>query len=188
MLNMSLKKKHMKRRTLGRTTRMKGEYLTTFLFLETGIFVSDHKQGSWKFICSYPKGLIVAFKLKKVTDDSAVNESETKLETSDSTEKPSCQGPEEGTPETSGTKEEKCSADMTEEKEVGASEATESGEKCPGESLAESEKCHNNESLSGNGKNISGNAKSPISREDLKEAFKKYGTVRVMAFVTTFHT
>jgi lupus La protein len=130
----------------------------------------------------YPKGLIVAFKLNKITDDSATNESETKLETSDSTEKSSGQGPEDGTPETSETKEDKCSADMTEEKEVGASEATESGEKCLGESLAESEKRHNNESLSGNGKNISGNAKSPISREDLKEAFKKYGTVRYVDF------
>ncbi|GJM85497.1 hypothetical protein PR202_ga01950 [Eleusine coracana subsp. coracana] len=106
----------------------------------------------------YPKGLIVAFKLKKITDG---------------------QGLEEGIPE-SETKNEKCSADMTEEKEVDTSEATESG--CPGESLAESEKRDDNESLSGNGKNISGNAKNPISREDLKETFKKYGTVRYVDF------
>ncbi|KAK3158424.1 hypothetical protein QOZ80_2AG0137070 [Eleusine coracana subsp. coracana] len=135
----------------------------------------------------YPKGLIVAFKLKKITDGSAeqqtdvdkANEPETKLETSDSLKKPSGQGLEEGIPE-SETKNEKCSADMTEEKEVDTSEATESG--CPGESLAESEKRDDNESLSGNGKNISGNAKNPISREDLKETFKKYGTVRYVDF------
>lgn len=111
----------------------------------------------------------MAFKLKKITDGQQndvdkANESETKLEASDSTEKPEI--PESET-------KEKCSADMTEEKEVDTTEATESGEKCPGESLVESEKRDDN-------------AKSPISREDLKETFKKYGTIRVMMIATTF--
>ncbi|TVU29312.1 hypothetical protein EJB05_20875 [Eragrostis curvula] len=137
----------------------------------------------------YPKGLIVAFKLKKVTVDSAVQQNEsdkvsvsdTKLENSDSTDRPSGQGPQ-GIPESSETKEEKGSDDITVEKEVNTSEATESGEKGTGASLVEGEKREDNESLSGNGKSISGNAKNPISREDLKEAFNKYGTVRYVDF------
>ncbi|TVU29288.1 hypothetical protein EJB05_20848 [Eragrostis curvula] len=131
----------------------------------------------------YPKGLIVAFKLKKITVDSAVqqNDSDTKLENSDSTEGPSGQGPQ-GLPESSETKEEKDADGITVEKEVNTSEATKSGEKGTGASLVESEKCEDNESLSGNGKCISGNAKNPISREDLKEAFNKYGTVRYVDF------
>ncbi|XP_062222807.1 la protein 1-like [Phragmites australis] len=138
----------------------------------------------------YPKGLIVAFKLKKTTVNSVVqqnnidkvNDSATELETSNSMEKPSGQGSEERVPESSDTKEEKSSDDMTEEKEVNTSEVTESAEKCIGDAFIQSEKRGDSESLIMDGRSISGNAKNRISREDLKEAFKKFGTVRFVDF------
>ncbi|KAL6899612.1 hypothetical protein ACP4OV_006270 [Aristida adscensionis] len=125
----------------------------------------------------YPKGLIVAFKLKKTMASSEaqqnnidkVNDSDTKLESSNSEEKPSGEGSEEKLPESSDKNEEKPSDDMSKEKELNAKEATESGEKCSDDASVESEK-------------HSSNAKNPISREDLKEAFKKFGTVRYVDF------
>ncbi|OEL19638.1 La protein 1 [Dichanthelium oligosanthes] len=138
----------------------------------------------------YPKGLIVAFKLKKTTADSAVqqnnvdkaDDSATKLETSNSTENPSGEASEERIAETTDSKEDKSSDNMTKEKEVNIMEATESEEKCTGDALVESEKRGDSESLSRDGKSVSGNAKNPISREDLKEALKKFGTVRYVDF------
>ncbi|CAN6245078.1 unnamed protein product [Urochloa humidicola] len=128
----------------------------------------------------YPKGLIVAFKLKKIATDSAVqqndvekvNDSASKLETSNSTENPSGEASVEKIPDNTDSKEEKFPDNMTNEKEV--REATES-EKGTGDALVESEKCGDNEPL---GKD----AKNPISREDLKEALKKFGTVRYVDF------
>ncbi|XP_062219599.1 la protein 1-like [Phragmites australis] len=138
----------------------------------------------------YPKGLIVAFKLKKITVDSAaqqnnidkVNDSATKLETSNSMEKPSGEGSEERILENSDTKEEKSSNDMTKDKGVNTKEGTESEENCTGDALVESEKRGDSESLSRDGRRVSGNMKNPISREDLKEAFKEFGTVRFVDF------
>jgi len=147
-----------------------------------------------KFGCSYPKGLIVAFKLKKTMVDSVVqqdnidegNDSATKLEISSSMEKLSGQRPE-STVESDGTKQGKSSDDMTKEKELNTAEAAES-EKCIGDAPVESDKHGDSESLSRDGKNISGdvNVKNQISREDLKEAFKKFGTVRVMIIHASF--
>ncbi|CAN6232412.1 unnamed protein product [Urochloa humidicola] len=129
----------------------------------------------------YPKGLIVAFKLKKIAADSAVqqndgdkvNDSASKLETSNSTENPSGEAFVEKIPDNTDSKEEKSPDNMTNEKEV--REATESEEKGTGDALVESEKCGDNESL---GKD----AKNPISREDLKEALKKFGNVKYVDF------
>jgi lupus La protein len=136
----------------------------------------------------------VAFKLKKTTVDSVVqqdniderNDSATKLEDSSSMEKLSGQVPE-STLESDGTKQGKSSDEITKEKELNTAEATES-EKCIGDAPVESEKHGDSESLSRDGKSISGNvnAKNQISREDLKEAFKKFGTVRVMIIHATF--
>lgn len=136
----------------------------------------------------------MAFKLKKTTVDSMLqqdnidegNDSATKLEVSSSMEKLSGQGPE-STLESDGTKQGKSSDDMTKEKELSTGEATEC-EKCIGDAPVESDKHGDSESLSRDGKNISGNVnvKNQISREDLKEAFKKFGTVRVMIIHATF--
>ncbi|CAL4886769.1 unnamed protein product [Urochloa decumbens] len=128
----------------------------------------------------YPKGLIVAFKLKKIPADSAVqqnnmdkvNDSATKLETTNSMENPSGEASEERIPDNTDSKEEKSPDNMTSEKEV--REATES-EKCTGDALVESEKHGDSESLSRD-------AKNPISREDLKEALKKFGSLRYVDF------
>ncbi|WVZ74653.1 hypothetical protein U9M48_022813 [Paspalum notatum var. saurae] len=137
----------------------------------------------------YQTGLIVAFKLKKVLIDSAVqqnnvdevNDSATKLELSNSTDNPSGEMSEEKIPESSDTKEKKSSDDMTKENEVKIREATES-EKCTGDALTEMEKCVDSESLSRDGSCVSGNVKNSVSREDLREAFNKFGTVRYVDF------
>ncbi|RLM78802.1 la protein 1-like [Panicum miliaceum] len=128
----------------------------------------------------YPKGLIVAFKLEKTMAGSVVqqnsvdkvDDSATKLETSSSTVNPSGEASEEKIAESSDSKEEKSSENMTKEKEVNISEAMES-EKCIGDALVESEK---------HGDSESGNLKNPISREDLKAALNKFGTVRYVDF------
>jgi len=121
----------------------------------------------------------VSFKLEKTTADSVVQQNSvdkvddsaaTKLETSNSTVNPSGEASEERIAESSDSKEEKSSENMTKEKEVNISEATES-EKCIGDALVESEK---------RGDSESGNLKNSISREDLKETLKKFGTVRVI--------
>jgi len=128
----------------------------------------------------YPKGLIVAFKLEKTKVDPVVqqnsvdkvDDSATKLETSNSTVNPSGEASEERIAESSDSKEEKSSENMTKEKEVNISEATES-EKWIGDALVESEK---------RGDSESGNLKNGISRENLKAALKKFGTVRYVDF------
>ncbi|KAG2652246.1 la protein 1-like [Panicum virgatum] len=126
----------------------------------------------------YPKGLIVAFKLEKTMADfvqknsvDKVDDSATKLETSNSMVNPSGEA-SEGIAESSDSKEEKSSENVTKEKEVNISETTES-EKCIGDALVESEK---------RGDSESGNLKNSISREDLKETLKKFGTVRYVDF------
>ncbi|KAJ1279922.1 hypothetical protein BS78_04G192300 [Paspalum vaginatum] len=137
----------------------------------------------------YPTGLIVAFKLKKVPIDSAVqqnnvdevNDSATKLELSNSTDNPSGEMSEERIPESSDTNEKKSSDDMTKEKEVKIREATES-EKCTGDALTEIEKCGDSESLGRDGSSVSGSVKNSVSREDLREAFNKFGTIRYVDF------
>ena len=118
----------------------------------------------------------MAFKLEKTMADfvqknsvDKVDDSATKLETSNSTVNPSGEA-SEGIAESSDSKEEKSSENVTKEKEVNISETTES-EKCIGDALVESEK---------RGDSESGNLKNGISREDLKEALKKFGTVRVI--------
>ena len=124
----------------------------------------------------------MAFKLEKTKVDPVVqqnsvdkvDDSATKLETSNSTVNPSGEA-SEGIAESSDSKEEKSSENMTKE-EVNISEATES-EKCIGDALVESEK---------RGDSESGNLKNGISREDLKEALKKFGTVRVIIIHPTF--
>ena len=127
----------------------------------------------------------MSFKLEKTTADSVVQQNSvdkvdgsaaTKLETSNSTVNPSGEASEERIAESSDSKEEKSSENMTKEKEVNISEATES-EKCIGDALVESEKCGDSES---------GNLKNSISREDLKETLKKFGTVRVIIIQPTF--
>jgi lupus La protein len=105
-----------------------------------------------------------------------VDDSATKLETSSSTVNPSGEASEEKIAESSDSNEEKSSEIMTKEKEVNISEATES-EKCIGDALVESEK---------HGDSESGNLKNPISREDLKAALNKFGTVRVIIIHPTF--
>ena len=131
----------------------------------------------------------MAFKLEKATADTVVqqdnidkeNDSATKLDVSSSMEKPSGQGPEESILESDVIKQGMSSDDMTKEKDLNTGEATES-EKCISDVPIESDKHGDSEPLSREGKIISGNVnvKNQISREDLKEAFKKFGTVRVM--------
>ncbi|AQK72513.1 la protein 1 [Zea mays] len=139
----------------------------------------------------YQKGLIVAFKLEKATADTVVqqdnidkeNDSATKLDVSSSMEKPSGQGPEESILESDVIKQGMSSDDMTKEKDLNTGEATES-EKCISDVPIESDKHGDSEPLSREGKIISGNVnvKNQISREDLKEAFKKFGAVRYVDF------
>lgn len=172
---------------------MKGEYLYLTAYLVNYYYYSFCLLWSLKFGCSYPKGLIVAFKLKKTTIDSVVqqdntdegNDSAMKLEVSSSVEKLSGQGAESTLESDDGTKQEKSSDDMTKEKELNTGDATES-EKCIGDAPVESDKHGDGEPLSRDGKSISGNVnvKNQISREDLKEAFKKFGTVRVLIHAT----
>lgn len=133
----------------------------------------------------------MAFKLKRTTVDGAVqqsntdkvNDTATQVETSKSMEKLSGEVSEERIPESSDMKEQKSSDDMTEEKEVNTGEATDSGDKCTSDALAESGRNDDSESLSKDGKSY---VKNPISREDLKAAFKKFGTVRVIIIHTIF--
>uniref|UniRef100_A0A0E0K296 HTH La-type RNA-binding domain-containing protein n=1 Tax=Oryza punctata TaxID=4537 RepID=A0A0E0K296_ORYPU len=136
----------------------------------------------------YPKGLIVAFKLKRIMVDGAVqpnsadNDTATEEGTPNSMKKTSAEGSEECATANSDMEEQKPSDDMTEVKEVNAAEAIESGDKCTIDALPESEKKGDNETLSKDDRVLSGNANSPISREDLKETFKKFGTVRYADF------
>uniref|UniRef100_A0A0E0K295 HTH La-type RNA-binding domain-containing protein n=1 Tax=Oryza punctata TaxID=4537 RepID=A0A0E0K295_ORYPU len=137
---------------------------------------------------NYPKGLIVAFKLKRIMVDGAVqpnsadNDTATEEGTPNSMKKTSAEGSEECATANSDMEEQKPSDDMTEVKEVNAAEAIESGDKCTIDALPESEKKGDNETLSKDDRVLSGNANSPISREDLKETFKKFGTVRYADF------
>ncbi|RCV07246.1 hypothetical protein SETIT_1G228700v2 [Setaria italica] len=125
----------------------------------------------------FPKGLIVAFKLKKDMAESAVQQTN---ETSNSVENPSGEASER-IPDNTDSKDDKSSDNMTKEKEVNIKEATES-EKCTGDALEDCEKRGDSESLSRDGNSVSGNVKNPISREDLKEALKKFGNVRYVDF------
>ncbi|TKW40226.1 hypothetical protein SEVIR_1G232500v4 [Setaria viridis] len=125
----------------------------------------------------FPKGLIVAFKLKKDMAESAVQQTN---ETSNSVENPSGEASER-IPDNTDSKDDKSSDNMTKETEVNIKEATES-EKCTGDALEDCEKRGDSESLSRDGNSVSGNVKNPISREDLKEALKKFGNVRYVDF------
>jgi hypothetical protein len=109
------------------------------------------------------------------------NDSATKLDVSSSMEKPSGQGPEESILESDVIKQGMSLEDMTKEKDLNTREATES-EKCIGDVPIECDKHGDSEPLSMEGKIISGNVnvKNQILREHLKEAFKNFGTVRVM--------
>lgn len=117
----------------------------------------------------------MAFKLKKDMAESAVQQTD---ETSNSVENPSGEASER-IPDNTDSKDDKSSDNMTKEKEVNIKEATES-EKCTGDALEDCEKRGDSESLSRDGNSVSGNVKNPISREDLKEALKKFGNVRVI--------
>uniref|UniRef100_A0A0D9VI60 HTH La-type RNA-binding domain-containing protein n=1 Tax=Leersia perrieri TaxID=77586 RepID=A0A0D9VI60_9ORYZ len=140
----------------------------------------EHNEG-------YPKGLIVAFKLKRIMADDVVqqnssdNGTATKEETPNSI-KTSAGGSEERTTANSDMEEQKSSGEMTETKEVNSGEATESGDKCTLDALPESEKKGDNETLSKDDRGLSRNVNKPISREDLKEVFNKFGTVRYVDF------
>jgi lupus La protein len=123
----------------------------------------------------------VAFKLKKNMAESAVQQTN---ETSNSTGNPSGEASERILDNTD-SKDDKSADDMTKEKEINIKEATES-EKCTGDALEESEKHEDSESLSRDDKSVSGNVKNPISREDLKEALKKFGNVRVIIIHSSF--
>nr|CAB3450333.1 unnamed protein product [Digitaria exilis] len=126
----------------------------------------------------YPKGLIVAFKLKIIADpvvqnnEDKGNDSVAKLDTSDSMENPSGETSEERIPGSTDSKGEEAPDNMAKEKEV--REATES-EKCTSDALVESENQGNSGSL---GRDV----KNAISREDIKEVLKKFGTVRYVDF------
>ncbi|KAF8693740.1 hypothetical protein HU200_039159 [Digitaria exilis] len=127
----------------------------------------------------YPKGLIVAFKLKIIADpvvqnnEDKGNDSVAKLDTSDSMENPSGETSEERIPGSTDSKGEEAPDNMAKEKEV--REATES-EKCTSDALVESENQGNSGSL---GRDV----KNAISREDIKEVLKKFGTVRIPACI-----
>ncbi|KAL5213506.1 hypothetical protein ABZP36_024353 [Zizania latifolia] len=135
----------------------------------------------------YPKGLIVAFKLKRTTVDGVVQQSNTdkvndtanKEEPPNSMDKTPGEGSDQRILVNSDVKEQKFG--VTEVKEVNT-ETTESGDKCTTDALPESEKNGDNEALSKDDKILSCNLKNPISREDLKEAFKKFGAVRYVDF------
>lgn len=132
----------------------------------------------------------MAFQLKRTTVNNAVQESKrdkpnysaTEAGTAKSMDRSSGEGSEEKILGSSDMKEQNSSDGMAEQKEVNTGEATKSGEKCAGDALAESEKSDEGESLSMDGKSLSGNMDKPILREDLKEAFKKFGTVRFVDF------
>ncbi|KAF8677827.1 hypothetical protein HU200_046417 [Digitaria exilis] len=126
----------------------------------------------------YPKGLIVAFKLKIIAypvvqnNEDKGNDSVAKLDTSNSMENPSGETSEERIPGSTDSKGEEAPDNMAKEKEV--REATES-EKCTSDALVESENQGNSGSL---GRDV----KNAILREDIKEVLKKFGTVRYVHF------
>ncbi|KAF0891814.1 hypothetical protein E2562_010995 [Oryza meyeriana var. granulata] len=114
---------------------------------------NDHDEG-------YPKGLIVAFKLKRILVDGSLAENGgDKVGDTDDASK-SGTGCEEKIPENSDIKE-VLSDDVEKSKEAAAGEVAQSVNK---------------------GENPSDNADDPISREDLKEEFCKFGTVRYVDF------
>uniref|UniRef100_A0ACD5V595 Uncharacterized protein n=1 Tax=Avena sativa TaxID=4498 RepID=A0ACD5V595_AVESA len=115
----------------------------------------------------YPKGLILAFKLKKILadGDSEQNGGDKKEGASSSAEE-STVGHEEKVPE---------NADVMEEKSDAAEESKAAD-------AAEESKAADAQSLNKDGKSPSENNKEPITREDFKEYFAKFGTVRYVDF------
>ncbi|CAN6268402.1 unnamed protein product [Urochloa humidicola] len=119
---------------------------------------------------SYPKGLILAFKLKKYSADGGAEqnggdkvddaEGAAKEGASNTTEKSSI-GHEEKAPEDKGNTEEQTDG-VEEAKGVAAGETAQSVDK--------------------DDKNPSDNDEDTISREDIKEEFTKFGTVRYVDF------
>ncbi|XP_006653562.1 la protein 1 [Oryza brachyantha] len=108
----------------------------------------------------YPKGLIVAFKLQRVqVGDGMMENGGDKVSDTDDASK-SGTGHEEKIPENSDIKEE-VSGDVEKSKEAASGEVAQSDKK--GESPSE-------------------NADDPISREDFKEQFGKFGIVRYVDF------
>jgi hypothetical protein len=124
---------------------------------------------------SYHKGLVVAFKLKRITVDNAVQGSKQgkpkysaeKVGASKSMDNSSVERSEGRIPESSGMEEDKFSDDMVEQKEGSTGEATKSDDKCTADALEESEKTGKGVSLSMDGKSLSGNMNNPISRVNL---------------------
>lgn len=148
---------------------VKGKYSLSNMFLIYNFF--DFQLTSWYINIgySYPKGLILAFKLKKIAVDSETEKNGggkvddtdlTKNEgASDATEKSSVEN-EEKIPENKGNVSEEQSDAVEELKGVSAGETSQSVDK--------------------DDKSPSDNAQDKISREDLKEEFTKFGTVRVI--------
>ncbi|KAF8703589.1 hypothetical protein HU200_032406 [Digitaria exilis] len=119
----------------------------------------------------YPKGLILAFKLKKIPADGATEqnggdkvddtEGAKKEGSSNTTEKPNM-GHEEKAPEDKGDVSEEQPDGVEEAKGVATGETTQSVDK--------------------DDKSPSDNDEDIISREDIKEEFTKFGTVRYVDF------
>lgn len=148
---------------------VKGKYPLSNLFLIYNLF--EFQLTSWYIDIgySYPKGLILAFKLKKTADDGETGKSgggkvdDTDLTknngASDATEKSSVENDEKITENKGNVSEEQ--ADAVEElKGLSAGETLQSVPKVD--------------------KSPSNKDQDIISREDLKEEFTKFGTVRVI--------
>jgi lupus La protein len=121
----------------------------------------------WIFY-SYPKGLILAFKLKKIPADSGTDQNGVeKVDDAEGAKKEeSSTGNEEKAPEGEGDVTEEQS-DGVEMKGMAAGETTQSVDK--------------------DDKSPSENDEDTISREDIKEEFTKFGIVRVIyIFIPSF--
>lgn len=148
---------------------VKGKYPLSNLFLIYNLF--EFQLTSWYIDIgySYPKGLILAFKLKKTADDGETGKSgggkvdDTDLtknnRASDATEKSSVENDEKITENKGNVSEEQADA-IEELKGLSAGETLQSVPKVD--------------------KSPSNKDQDIISREDLKEEFTKFGTVRVI--------
>lgn len=148
---------------------VKGRYPLSNLFLIYNLF--EFQLTSWYIDIgySYPKGLILAFKLKKTADDGETGKSgRGKVDDTDLTKN---NGASDATEKSSVENDEK----ITENKGNVSEEQADAVEELKGLSAGETL-----QSVPKVDKSPSNKDQDIISREDLKEEFTKFGTVRVI--------
>ena len=127
---------------------------------------------------SYPKGLIVAFKLKSIQPEGSTEENGTdKVQASDGNVN------EGDGKKASENDNEGKSADVEEGNggKVDEDHTEETDGKAAADAIPEGEVkvTKGSSAESGDKKNVSANDKNVVTREDLKEIFQKFGTVKV---------